>query len=101
MDFDNLLSRADDEALQTLLGGGVVRLLELLEPGLGTPTKLREILKVLHTRESLLLSQESRTLLFELSWVWCFDGVRVPVSTRGRASLSCQMVSFGLVGCGW
>lgn len=66
MDFDNLLSRADDEALQTLLGSGVVPLLELLEPGLSTPSKLREILKVLHTRESLLLSKESRTLLFEL-----------------------------------
>lgn len=66
MDFDNLLSRADDEALQTLLGSGVVCLLELLEPGLATPSKLREILKVLQSRESLLLSKESRTLLFEL-----------------------------------
>ena len=66
MNFDDLLSRADDETLQTLLGSVVVRLLKLLDSSLATPTRLREILIGLHTPESLLLSKEHRTQLLEL-----------------------------------
>lgn len=66
MRFDDLLSRADDETLQTLLGSAAVRLLKLLDPSLATPTRLREILLSLHTPESLLLSKDSRDILFEL-----------------------------------
>lgn len=66
MNFDDLLSRADDETLQTLLGSAAIRLIKLLDSSLATPTRLREVLSGLHTRESLLLSKDSRDLLFEL-----------------------------------
>ncbi|MDF5731129.1 MAG: DEAD/DEAH box helicase [Rhizonema sp. PD38] len=66
MKFDDLLSRADDEILQILLGSAAVRLIKLLDPSLATPTRLREILLGLHTPESLLLSKDSRTLLLDL-----------------------------------
>jgi superfamily II DNA or RNA helicase len=66
MNFNDLLSRADDEVLQTLLGNSVVRLLRLLDPSLTTPTRLREVLLGLHTPESLLLSPEYRSILIEL-----------------------------------
>lgn len=66
MKFDDLLSRADDEILQILLGSAAVRLIKLLDPSLATPTYLREILMGLYTPESLLLSKESRTLLLDL-----------------------------------
>jgi len=61
-----LLSRADEETLQTLLGSSAVRLLEILDPSLATPTRLREVLLSLYTPESLLLSKNSRDRLFEL-----------------------------------
>lgn len=66
MRFDDLLSRTDDETLQTLLGSAAVRLIRLLDPSLATPTRLREILLSLHSRESLLLSKDTRLRLFEL-----------------------------------
>ncbi len=66
MRFDDLLSRADDKTLQSLLGSAAVRLIRLLDPSLATPTRLREILLSLHSRESLLLSKNSRLCLFEL-----------------------------------
>lgn len=66
MRFDDLLSRADDETLQTLLGDAVIRLLKLLDFSLATPTKLQEILLGLHSPESLLLSREHRILLIYL-----------------------------------
>lgn len=61
-----MLSRADDQTLQTLLGGVGMRLITLLDPKLSSPTKLKEIIVGLHTREGLLLSRESRVLLFDL-----------------------------------
>jgi DNA repair protein RadD len=64
--FEDLLSRADDETLQVLLGSAVVRLLKSFDPSLTTPTRLRQILMGLHTPESLLLSKDSRNLLLEL-----------------------------------
>ena len=66
MKLDHLLSRADDEALQELLGGPALRLIMLLDPTLATPSKLRKLIIELHTRAGLLLSKESRNLLFDL-----------------------------------
>jgi len=66
MNFDDLLSRADDEVLQTLLGGPTIRLLRLLDPQLITPQYLRGVLLGLRSREDLLARQESRTLLLDL-----------------------------------
>ncbi len=65
MRFIDLLSRADRDTLQELLGSGTVRLLQLLDPSLTTSDRLREILLNLHSPESLILSKESRDHLFE------------------------------------
>ena len=65
MRFSDLLTRADRNALQELLGNGTVRLLQLLDPSLTKSDRLREILLNLHSPESLLLSKESRDRLFK------------------------------------
>ena len=64
--FDDLLSRADDETLQAILGSAVIRLLKLLDSSFTSPTRLREILVDLHPPASLLVSEEYRNLLIEL-----------------------------------
>jgi len=64
--LDALLSRADDQTLQILLGGAGMRLITLLDPKLSTPTKLKEVIIGLHTKEGLLLSRDTRPLLFDL-----------------------------------
>jgi DNA repair protein RadD len=64
--FDDLLARADDEILQTLLGNAGMRLLTLLDPRLANPTKLKDIVIGLHSREGLLRSREARNLIFEI-----------------------------------
>ena len=66
LNFDDLLSRADEETLQTLFGSSAFRLVKLLDSRLVTPTNLREVLVSIYSRESLLLSKDSRTILFEL-----------------------------------
>ncbi|MDB9303195.1 DEAD/DEAH box helicase [Nodularia spumigena] len=66
MNFNDLLSKADEETLQQLLGSATFQLLKLLEPNLVHPSKLREILLTLHTPEELLLSKKNRDLLFDL-----------------------------------
>jgi superfamily II DNA or RNA helicase len=66
LNINDLLSRADDETLQTLLGSAAVRLIKLLDPSLATPTNLREIFLTLHSPDSLLLSKDSRDILLEL-----------------------------------
>jgi len=66
MEFSNLLSRADDETLQTLLGSAALRLIMLLDRTLATPTRLRELLLGLRGPEDLLLEAGSRSLMFDL-----------------------------------
>ena len=66
MRFNELLSRADDETLQCLLGESPLKLILLLDPGLATPTQLRDLILRLYTAEGLLLSWEKRAVLFDL-----------------------------------
>lgn len=66
MNFDSLLARADEETLQELLGSSAVRLMMVLDRSLTTPTNLRRVLLGLRSREELLLSPQSRTMLLEL-----------------------------------
>ena len=66
MNFKDLLSKANEETLQQLLGSATYQLLQLLEPKLTHPSKLQEVLLTLHTPEQLLLSKEKRDLLFNL-----------------------------------
>ena len=63
MNFNELLSKADGETLQQLLGSATFKLLQLLDPNLVHSTKLREIILTLYTPDELLLSQEKRNLL--------------------------------------
>jgi len=66
LNLNDLLSKADEETLQKLLGSATFQLLKLLEPNLVHPSKLIETLLTLHTPEELLLSKEKRDLLFDL-----------------------------------
>jgi superfamily II DNA or RNA helicase len=49
-----------------MLGSSSVRLITLLDPSSATPTRLRELLLSLRTREGLLASKSIRPLLFDL-----------------------------------
>jgi DNA repair protein RadD len=64
--FDHLLSRADEEVLQQLLGKSTLHLLLLLNDGVTTPKYLRDLLLSLRTREDILLDPESRALILDL-----------------------------------
>jgi len=66
MRFHQLLSRADDETLQQLIGDPVVRVLHRLDPSLATPSHLRRIITDLKTPEQLLRSPETRSALLSL-----------------------------------
>ncbi|HVF03212.1 MAG TPA: DEAD/DEAH box helicase [Frankiaceae bacterium] len=66
MTFDQLLARADDEALQELLGPPTVRLLNLLDPTLSRPAKLRELLSSFRPPDELLRDARARQTLFDL-----------------------------------
>jgi len=64
--FDEILARADDETLSHLIGQAAMRLIMALDPGIATPSNLRDIVIQLHTREGLLLSRESRAPIIDL-----------------------------------
>jgi DNA repair protein RadD len=66
MRFEELLSRADDEVLQELVGSRVVRLLNLLDPQLARPRRLRELLSSIHPPEELLRDAGTRRQLLDL-----------------------------------
>ncbi len=66
MRFEELLSRADDEVLQALIGPPVVRLLNMLDPLLARPTRLRELLTSFRPAEELLRDPNARRELFDL-----------------------------------
>jgi len=62
----DLLTRANDEALQSLVGQAPMRLILLLDPSLATPARLRTLILEFHGEAGLLLSPQSRSILFEL-----------------------------------
>ncbi len=62
--IDDLLSRADDEVLQELLGKKIVKLLNILDTKL-TTTRMREVLVSMKSREGLLLDRNARNQLFD------------------------------------
>ena len=64
--FNQLLSRADDETLQHLVGRHAVRLLNVLDPRLATPAYLRKMCLQLQSPEALLTDPESRFRLLTL-----------------------------------
>ncbi len=66
MNFNDLLSKANEQTLQKLLGSATFQLLKLLEPNLVNPSKLKETLLILYTPQQLLLIKEKRDLLLDL-----------------------------------
>lgn len=66
LNFDSLLSRADDSAMQYLLGADLMRLILLLDPKLATPQYLRKLIISYRTPYSLLSSKDTRAVLFDL-----------------------------------
>lgn len=64
--FEELISRADDETLQHLVGIHAVRLLNALDPKLARPTNLRRTCMQLYSPETLLRNQATRIQLFSL-----------------------------------
>lgn len=66
MTFDELISRADDETLQNLVGGPVVRLLRLLDPTLASPSRLRRLLLELRSPVEILRDQTARSEILAL-----------------------------------
>ena len=66
LSFQNLLSRADDGALQELVGLDVVRLLRSIDPALATPTGLRDLLNEFKEPTDLLRDSGARKILMDL-----------------------------------
>lgn len=66
MRFEELLSRADDEVLQELVGTQTVRLLNMLDPLLARPTRLRELITSFRPAEELLRNSDTRRSLLDL-----------------------------------
>lgn len=64
--FDQLLSRADDDTLQSLLGRPIVRLLTELDSQLGRPSKLRGLVTELRHPSGLLRDRVVRSRLVQL-----------------------------------
>lgn len=66
MRFDAFLTRADDEALQELLGVKVLRLLRAMDERGFTPARKRELLLEQTKPQTLLAQKSSRRILLEL-----------------------------------
>lgn len=66
MEFEQLLSRADDQTLQQIVGPPNVKLLNLLDDSLSYPSELRRICLKLHSPAELLRNQATRKQLLTL-----------------------------------
>lgn len=66
MRFDLLLARADDVALQRLIGRPVIKMLAQLDPALTVPARLRELLLGLYPPHELLMKKDARRELLLL-----------------------------------
>ena len=63
--FDELLTRCDDETLQQFVGQPAVRLLNILDPQLASPSNLRRICLQIKSPHTILRDPETRHLLLE------------------------------------
>ena len=66
MNLNEVLARADDESLEQIVGKPVVRLLNLLDPILARPSRLRELVTGFRTGTELLSDQRTRNILVDL-----------------------------------
>lgn len=66
MRFTDILSRADVDVVQQLLGARVVRLLTALDSSLCTPDRLRSIALGLHPPDAMIRNPGFRNAIFDL-----------------------------------
>ena len=66
MQYTQLLKRADDEVLQSIVGTPVVRLLNAIDTRLATPAAMRELVNKVWAPEEVLRRDDARTRLLEL-----------------------------------
>ena len=66
VNLDDLLSRADDEILEQLLGQDALRLLRLLDAELSRPARLRDLVRPLYGDAALVGESRLRRLLFQV-----------------------------------
>lgn len=66
MQFSTLISRADEKTLEALIGQDSFRLLHALDEQLTLPSRLRDVVLNLRSRQHLLAETTSRRLLFDL-----------------------------------
>lgn len=64
--LEKILSRADDQTIQELLGRDSLRLIQLLNRQDNMATKLKDVLIELYTLEGLLILPDKRALLLDL-----------------------------------
>jgi len=64
--FEELLARAAEPTLQSLVGRSRVKLLASLDPALTTPDRLRDVVLGLRSAQDLLLDNKARPQLLEL-----------------------------------
>lgn len=83
--FEELLSRASDQLLQTLVGQDVVRLLAGLDPSLARPERLSEIAVGLRTPADMLLDNKVRKELLLLLPRGSADALAQRLSLSGDA----------------
>lgn len=84
VDFDRLLDRADEETLQEILGAPTVRLLNLLDPKLATPSGLRELIRSTWTPQELLRNRRVRQALVSLLPAIDAQSIAVDLGLAGR-----------------
>jgi len=66
VNFNNLLSRADEEVFQEILGSSVLKLVGTLDQSYLSPLNLKKMVLGLYSPYSLLVSMAHRNLLLEL-----------------------------------
>lgn len=84
MQFEDLLTRLDDQALQDLLGQDAMRLIMLLDPEKRSPAMLRNLIVDLNTLAGLLLSRKARSSI--LGFLKPDEAERLQMILDGRVS---------------
>lgn len=66
MNLRKLFSRADDESLQTLLGGPAMELIQLLDSRLASPANITNLIFDLYSPQGLVTESKSRNIIVEM-----------------------------------
>jgi len=66
INFDQLLSRLDEETVQDILGKSTIELITLLDPNYNSPSKLKDLLVNIHGADGILLSKEIRNKIYDV-----------------------------------